>query len=129
MSPWKVLLIEDDEASQYLYATVLEHHGFEVWIAPSARLAFDLLRERLPHVVVVDIGLPEVDGFEVLAQLRADPRTAAIPAIVATVHVFPEDEVRARLAGCRLFLKKPLQPTALMEAIRQVLEESGGGAV
>jgi CheY-like chemotaxis protein len=121
MPEWKVLLVEDDEPSRYIYRSILEHHGFEVWEARTAGHAFDLLRDRLPDIVVVDIGLPGVDGFEVLERLRADPRTSSIPTIVATVYVFPQDEARALQAGCRLFLKKPLEPGRLLAAIRSEL--------
>jgi two-component system, cell cycle response regulator DivK len=124
MKNMTVLLIEDDPASRYIFGTALRHSGFTVLEAPTASRAFTLLREHTPDVLVVDIGLPEMDGFAILDRLRADPRTAAIPVVVATVYVFPEDEARARLAGCDVFLKKPLVPRTLVDEVQRLLDRN-----
>jgi two-component system, cell cycle response regulator DivK len=116
-----VLLIEDDAASQYIYTTALNHVGFEVWQARTAERAFEFLRERLPDVIVIDIGLPGMNGFDALERLKQDERTSAFPAIVVTVYVFPENQSRTRRAGCDVFLKKPLEPSRLIEEIRRMI--------
>ena len=118
-----VLLIEDDDASQYVYGAVLSHHGFEVVSARSGHQALDLLQGPLPDVVVLDIGLPGIDGFDLLGRIREDPRTTGLPVLVVTVHVFDADEARAREAGCDLFLKKPLQPALLAAEVKRILVE------
>ena len=117
-----VLLVEDDDASQYIYATVLEHHGFSVLPARTGLHGLELLKGTIPDVVVLDIGLPGIDGFEFLERMRADPRTAGIPVLVVTVHVFEVDLERALAAGCNLFLKKPLRPSVLAEEVARILE-------
>jgi CheY-like chemotaxis protein len=124
-----VLLIEDDKASRYIFGTALRHYGFTVLEAATALHAFEILRTQRPDVIVVDLGLPGIDGFTVLERLREDPQTAGIPTVVATVHVFPDDEERARRAGCKLFLKKPVSPRSLVAEIQRLLGKDGGGGL
>lgn len=126
MTAASILMVEDDHASRYIFGTVLRHHGFEVVEAITARSAFEQLEQRSFDLIVLDIGLPQVSGFDFLEALRGDPRTAHLPVIVATVHVFPEDEKRARDAGCSIFLKKPLWPHDLLAAV--IAELNGAAA-
>jgi CheY-like chemotaxis protein len=121
LPPKTVLLVEDDEASQYIYTTVLAHHGYSVVSARTGTHGLALLRETLPDVVVLDIGLPGIDGFDFLKQVRAEPRTERLPVLVVTVHVFDADAARARDAGCDLFLKKPLRPALLAQEVGRIL--------
>ena len=116
-----VLLIEDDDASQYVYGTVLAHHGFTVVPARTGLLGMAALEGPLPDVVVLDIGLPGLDGFELLARIRANPRTADLPVLIVTVHVFEADQARAQEAGCDVFLKKPLQPALLAAEVERIM--------
>jgi two-component system, cell cycle response regulator DivK len=122
MAGQTILLVEDDESARYIYGTVLKHYGYEVLYARTADGGLALLQEQRPDAVVLDIGLPGVDGFEFLKRIRADPATARIPVLVATVHVFANDEEKAREAGCDVFLKKPLEPATLLKALTEVLE-------
>ena len=117
-----VLLIEDDEASQYVYGTMLRRHGFTVHSARFGRVGLEAARADPPDVVVLDLGLPEFDGLEVLRALRADPATRDVPTLVITVHVFDDDRERAIAAGCDEFLPKPLLPSELLDAIHRTLE-------
>jgi CheY-like chemotaxis protein len=119
-----VLLIEDDDASQYVYSTVLAHYGYAVTTARTGLLGMELLDGPLPDVVVLDIGLPGIDGFEILSRIRADARTAHLPVLIITVHVFAADQERAAAAGCDVFLKKPLQPALLATEVQRLLAET-----
>jgi two-component system, cell cycle response regulator DivK len=123
MKTRSILLIEDDDATQYIYGTALRHSGFEVLEARTAEHAFELLLDHTPDAIVVDVGLPGLDGFAVLERLRGDPATRRIPTVVVTVHVFPQDEARARAAGCDLFLKKPVTPRVLVGEVQRIIEE------
>jgi CheY-like chemotaxis protein len=118
-----VLLIEDDDASQYVYGTVLTHHGFTVIPARTGTQGLQMLDGPLPDVVVLDIGLPGLDGFEILARIRENERTARLPVLVVTVHVFEADELRAQQAGCDVFLKKPLQPGLLAAEVTRIITD------
>ena len=123
MHPRTILLVEDDESAQYIYATVLRHHGHAVLVARTGDGGLELLAEHPVDAVVLDIGLPGADGFEFLRRIRAEPATAKLPVLVATVHAFAADEERAREAGCDLFLKKPLEPARLLRALEEALEQ------
>lgn len=116
-----VLLVEDDEASQYVYGTLLTHRGFAVRYARSGPQGLQMLRETRPDAVVLDIGIPGMDGFEVLERIRRDPEMRDVPVVVVTVHVFEADQKRAAEAGCDVFLKKPLEPSALLRELERVL--------
>ena len=123
MKPRTVLLIEDNEAALHIFSTILRHAGYLVLQARTGSEAFRHLETELPDVAVVDIGLPGVDGFEVVARLKAESRTREIPIVVATVHVFPTDEARALELGCDVFLRKPVEPLRLVAAVDGLLGE------
>lgn len=120
-----IVLIEDDEASQYFYGTVLRRHGYTVRSARLGSAGLKSVRDDPPDLVVLDLGLPELDGFEVLRQLKQDPVTRHVPVIVVTVHVFEHDRDRATAAGCDEFLAKPLPPSELVAAVERALEQCG----
>lgn len=116
-----VLIVEDDEASVDIFTTILRHGGYRVLAANTAADGARVAREHLPDLVVVDIGLPDTLGFELLDELTEDPATAHIPLIVCTVHVFENDEKRARRAGSDVFLHKPVEPSELLRQVDQLL--------
>jgi len=117
----KVLLIEDDEASQYIYGTLLRRHGFDVRSARFGGAGLDAARADPPDVVLLDLGLPGVDGFHVLRELKGDPATCHVPVVVITVHAFEHDRERAMAAGCDVFLAKPLPPSELLAILRRTI--------
>ena len=117
-----VLIVEDDPASLDIFQTILRHGGYEVASAGSCAEGLERVHELRPDVVVVDIGLPDGLAFDVLDELSGDPSTDPIPLIVCTVHVFEHDQVRARRAGADVFLKKPVDPRVLLEAVNRVLQ-------
>jgi DNA-binding response OmpR family regulator len=116
-----VLIVEDDEASVDIFTTILEHGGYQVLSAHTAADGARVAREHLPDLVVVDIGLPDALGFDLLDDLSEDPATAHIPLIVCTVHVFEHDEKRARRAGSDVFLHKPVEPSELLRQVDRLL--------
>lgn len=117
----RVLIVEDDEASQYIFSTVLRHYGFEVLQAWGPDEAMQMLHDLMPDVVVMDVGLPVTDGFELTRRIKSDPATAHIPVVVVTVHIFDSDRRRAQEVGCDLFLGKPAEPRELARALQQLL--------
>ena len=121
MPPRTVLIVEDDEASVDIFTTILEHGGYQVLSAHTAADGARVAREHLPDLVVVDIGLPDALGFDLLDDLSEDPATAHIPLIVCTVHVFEHDEKRARRAGSDVFLHKPVEPSELLRQVDRLL--------
>lgn len=117
-----MLIVEDDEASQFIFSTILAHRGYRTLSAASAEDASRLLAEGGADLVIMDIGLPKVDGFTLTERIRADPSTHDIPVLVITVHVFPDDVRRAEEAGCTAFMPKPVDP---MDVANRVMELIG----
>ncbi|HEU0054179.1 MAG TPA: response regulator [Longimicrobium sp.] len=116
----KILLIEDDEAARYIFSTALAHVGYQVASVRTGTEGLRWLGSERCDLVVVDIGLPDLDGFEVIRRIRASVGPD-LPVLVATVHVFEHDQVQARAAGCDVFLKKPLYPRTLIDEIDRLL--------
>lgn len=121
MEPRTVLIVEDDPASLDIFTTILRHGGYQVITAQTGAEGVKMARERLPDLAVVDIGLPDGPGFGVLDELTDDPATTHIPLIVCTVHVFENDEKRARRAGSDVFLKKPIEARELLAQVNRLL--------
>lgn len=122
-----VLLIDDDEASQYIYGAILEHAGYRVERARSGDVAARMLTELDPDLVVMDLGLPGVDGFDLTRSIRANPRTCNVPVLVVTVHIFPQDRRRATEVGSTDFMAKPLDPSALLARVESLIGRPGAG--
>lgn len=122
MEPRTVLIVEDDPASLDIFTTILRHGGYQVLTAQTGAEGLQTAREMLPDLVVVDIGLPDGPGFGVLDELTDDPATTHIPLIVCTVHVFENDEKRARRAGSDVFLKKPIEARELLAQVNRLLD-------
>jgi two-component system, cell cycle response regulator DivK len=116
-----VLLVEDNEDSREIYGAVLRHQGFRVLLAENGPDGLAAALEHLPDAVVLDLGLPEMDGAEVTRHLREDPRTERIPVLILTVHSQPGDRAEAVDAGCDRYIVKPADPTAVGEEVARML--------
>lgn len=128
-SDFTILLVEDLEEHRYLFATVLRLAGYRVLEASDGERALALVRDRRPDLMVLDLGLPVLDGWQVLQLLKANPATRGMPVIAVTVHAFEKDRARAMELGCVLHLAKPTRPHDLLLAVHRVLglvpEQSG----
>ncbi|MBL8744654.1 MAG: response regulator [Myxococcales bacterium] len=122
LSGVRVLVVEDDHDARALLARVLEESGATVSEAASAEEALDALRDQELGVIVSDIGMPEMDGYELIAAVREKGIT--IPAIALTAFVRSEDRARALEAGFQAHLSKPLQPAELISTLASLLEGS-----
>jgi DNA-binding response OmpR family regulator len=123
-----VLIVEDDPASVDIFTTILNHGGYDVLAAHTVAEGAAMAREHVPDLVVVDIGLPDALGFDLLDELTDDPLTAHIPLIVCTVHVFEHDQHRARRAGSDVFLCKPVEPRELLRHVDLLLQSPPAAA-
>lgn len=119
-----VLLVEDDRDSREVYGVVLRHAGFQVLEATSGGEGILLAQRHRPDVIVMDLGLPGVDGWTATETLRTDPATGHIPVVAVTVHVQDFYRGRAELVGCTSFLEKPCIPSLLVGEIRRVLQQA-----
>ena len=116
-----VLIVEDQTDLRQLYAQELTMSGFDVIEAENGADAISHTADRTPDVVLMDLSLPVVDGWEATRRLKADARTAHIPVVALTAHDGSGELQRATRAGCDWFVPKPCQPHDLIEEVRRVL--------
>jgi len=120
-----VLLVEDDQDGRRMYAEWLTEAGFLVDQAHNGLQALERAFDSRPNVVVTDLNIPGIDGFELTRRLKQDPRTRHIPVLAVTGYVaFASDPGRARRAGCDAVLQKPCSPDDLEAAIRSLIQGS-----
>jgi two-component system, cell cycle response regulator DivK len=112
-----ILMVEDNEDNRIIYATALRYCGYAVIEAITGTEGVRLARERLPDLILMDISVPELDGWEATAVLKADPATAHIPIVAVTAHALPGDEERSVAAGCNGYLAKPITPADLVAEV------------
>jgi two-component system, cell cycle response regulator DivK len=118
----RLLLVEDNELNRDMLTRRLARAGYDIAHAGDGEAAIATARRLRPDLILMDISIPKVDGYEATRQLKADPATAQIPVIVLTAHALPEDEQTARRAGANDFATKPVDFNALLEKISALLE-------
>ena len=119
-----VLLVEDDEDSRAIYGTVLRHAGFLVEEVEDGATAVESVLRHRPDLVVMDAGLPGMDGWDATAAIKGDPTTAAVPVLVLTVHSQAADIERAHAAGCDEYIVKPTDPIELAARVTRLIAEA-----
>ncbi len=119
-TPTRVLVIDDDAGVRLILQRNLQHSGFEVIATEGALHGLELVRARKPDVVVLDLMLPQVDGFEVLGDLSRDSQTD-VPVIVLTALTAPEIKEQCLRAGASLVMTKPFEPRMLAFEIDRIL--------
>jgi CheY-like chemotaxis protein len=117
-----VLIVDDVQDNRTVYVLYLKFSGFRVAEAENGEEALRQAEALLPDVIVMDLSLPVMDGWEATRRLKRDPRTKRIPVVVLTGHALPEYARTAREAGCDLVITKPCLPDQLLEAIRRILD-------
>jgi CheY-like chemotaxis protein len=104
----KILLVEDNEMNRDMLSRRLERRGYQVVCAPDGEQAIALARSEAPALILMDMSLPVLDGWEATRRLKADNATKAIPIIALTAHAMDTDAARARECGCDDFDTKPV---------------------
>ena len=117
-----ILLVEDHEDNRIVYRTVLQHFGYTVLEAFDGEEGVRRAREELPDLILMDISIPRLDGWQATRILKADPATRRIPIIALTAHALPEDRAQADSVGCDGYLAKPIEPRRVLEEFRRALE-------
>ena len=117
----KILLIEDNEMNRDMLSRRLERKGFEVIIATDGQAGVDMASSTSPDIILMDLSLPGIDGWEATRQIKADPATQAIPIIALTAHAMAGDEDKARKAGCDDYDTKPINLNRLLDKIKNLL--------
>jgi CheY-like chemotaxis protein len=123
----KILLVEDNEASADALARRLERRDYSVVIAADGHQAVSLAKSKQPDLILMDLGLPGIDGWDATAHLKADPETKHIPIIVLSAHAMPNDRHQALAAGGDDFDSKPVVFDRLLEKIETLLTSHRGG--
>lgn len=114
----RVLVIEDQEDNRTILRDLLTNAGFEVLEAVNGIEGIETaLRER-PDLILMDIQMPEMDGYEATRRIKAEPTTAAIPIIAVTSYALSGDEKKAKAVGCDGYVTKPFSPRALLAMVR-----------
>ena len=116
-----ILIVEDQDDLRKLYAEQLVMSGFDVIQAANGADAIDRTTSQAPDVVLMDLSLPVIDGWEATRRLKNDERTAHIPVLALTAHDGSGELQRATRAGCDWFVPKPCPPDALITEVRRVL--------
>jgi CheY-like chemotaxis protein len=119
--PRKVLIVDDFEDNRAMYAEFLRYSGFDVIEASNGAEAIERATAASPDVVVMDLSLPVLDGWEATRRLKADARTRHIPVIALTGHALEGHSQGAREAGCDWFLAKPCLPETLLNTLNDLL--------
>ncbi len=122
-----ILIVEDNFMNRDMLARRLKRRNFRVVDAVNGPDGLQIARREHPDLIVLDISIPVIDGYEVARRLKNDPATAAIPIIALTAHALSEDRERALSAGCDEYTTKPVNFGALLILIHQLLEQKGNG--
>lgn len=119
-----VLVVEDYQDAREMYCEYLRFSGFDVIEASNGLEAIERATADLPDIILMDLALPRMDGWEATRRLKADARTSPIPIVALTGHALPGFSDSAQQAGCDSFVTKPCLPDALVAEIRRMLTES-----
>ncbi len=120
----KILLVEDNEMNRDMLSRRLGRKGFSIDIATDGQAGVQAAQSSAPDLILMDLSLPVMDGWEAIRTLKADSGTQAIPIIALTAHAMAEDEARAREAGCDDYDTKPVNFSRLLGKITALLPAS-----
>jgi len=121
MSVGRILIVEDNMDTYELMRFILERNGYITFLAMNGRDGMNAARKQKPDLILMDLSMPEMDGWEAARRIRQDPHTASIPMIAVTAHALPGDRQRALEAGCSDYVTKPINLAALVEVVNRAL--------
>ena len=124
MSKGHILVVEDNLDNYELVRTILELAGYDTFLAVNGRDGVNAARKQKPDLILMDMALPELDGWDATKRIREDPETANIPMVALTVHTLPVDRKRALDAGVNAYLSKPFDAAQLIQLVESTLEKS-----
>src|SRR5580704_7981952 len=121
----KILLVEDNEMNRDMLSRRLTRNGFDIILAVNGQEGVDLALSEGPDLILMDMSLPVLDGWEATRRLKANTATAKIPVIALTAHAMTQDKEKAMAAGCDEFDTKPVELPRLLEKIHALLRPPG----
>ena len=119
-----ILVVEDNEESRDMLSRRLQRRGYAVIVATDGERAVSMAREAMPDLILMDMNLPKMDGWEATRQLRATPETRAVPVIALTAHAMTGDREKTLAAGCNDYHPKPVELVRLLAQIEKWLAHS-----
>lgn len=120
----KILLVEDNEMNRDMLTRRLQRHGFEVCCAPDGPAGVAMAASETPDLILMDVALGAMDGWEATTLIKASPRTARIPIIALTAHALSSDKAKSVEVGCVDFDTKPIDLPRLLGKINNCLQQS-----
>lgn len=117
----KLLLVEDNEMNRDMLSRRLRRRGYEVVTAVDGRIGVEMAVSEAPDLILMDMSLPEVDGWEATRQVKSDPKSQSIPVLALTAHAMAGDREKAMEAGCDDYDTKPIEFPRLLEKIQNLL--------
>ena len=126
MSKGSILIVEDNMDNYELVRFVLERAGYDVFLAVNGRDGVDAARFQKPDLILMDMGMPEMDGWDAAQKLKADEATSSILLYALTAYTLPEDRKRAFQSGCDGYVSKPIHVQSFLLVINEVFEKIKG---
>ena len=122
MTPKRILIVEDTEDNRRIMRDLLSNAGFDIVEAHDGQAAIAAAANHVPDLILMDIQLPVLNGYEAIRRIKADIRLRSIPIIAVTSYALSGDKESARAAGCDRYVAKPFSPRQLLATIRELLE-------
>jgi CheY-like chemotaxis protein len=120
----RILYVEDNEDNVYMLTNRLTRKGYDVVVARDGQQGVNMSEVENPALIIMDLGLPVLDGWEAIRRIKASPVTAHIPIIALTAHAMSHDRAKAQEAGCDEFDTKPVDMPRLLNKIQNLLQEN-----
>lgn len=123
----KVLIIEDNEQNMYLFSFLLQQNGYQVIQAENGHRGLALAEDEKPDFILLDIQLPDMNGYEIAQKLKANPQTVHIPIIAVTSYAMVGDREKTVESGCTGYIEKPINPDTFLAEIERFTSNIGAG--
>ena len=118
----KILIVDDEPENLQLVSFILSREGFQVTALQSGREALNFLEKEIPHLIILDVMMPEIDGFQICRLIRQKPQTAHIPVLLLTALTGVEQRIKGFESGADVFLSKPFEPEELLARVKVLLK-------
>ena len=122
----RILVVEDQEDNRVILRDLLSTAGYQLIEATNGQEGVELAQKERPDLILMDIQLPVIDGYEATRRIKGDAALGAIPIIAVTSYALSGDEAKARMAGCDGYVTKPFSPRQLLAKVRQYLPSGDG---
>ena len=119
---WRVIVVEDEDDSVRMVSKILSYHGIEVHVARNGRECIDLLTQMTPTLIVTDLAMPGMDGWQTLAAIRANPETEQIPVVAITAYHSANLAEEAENVGFDACFSKPLNPRSFVDTLAKLID-------